>query len=353
MILKKFPYFFLFVLLICSPACIQSTDDMAQTEAKDESVLNIYTSLEDDQLKDYLAGFQKAYPDVKLNITRDSTGIITAKLLAEKENVKADLVWGLAASSLLLLKSEGMLAPYAPKGVERILPLFKDELSPPQWVGIDVWEAAFLVNKDVLERNGITEIPQTYKDLIDPQYKGLIAMPHPASSGTGLLFVNAFIALYGEEEAWAFFDKLHENVAVYHHSGSAPAKTAAQGEYGIGLSYGYRCIKSAMSLGDLGAVVFPSEGSGWDMEANALLKRPEGEKEIAKKFLDWAINDEQMFLYGKNYPIVATGLKTNVPSEYKEDPVDQLIENINLQWCADNRDRILAEWSRRYDGQSN
>ena len=46
--------------------------------------------------------------------TRDSTGIVTAKLLAEKNNPQADVVWGLAGTSLLLLKAEGMLGLYAP-----------------------------------------------------------------------------------------------------------------------------------------------------------------------------------------------------------------------------------------------
>ncbi|MEG2198829.1 MAG: putative 2-aminoethylphosphonate ABC transporter substrate-binding protein, partial [Anaerovorax sp.] len=51
-----------------------------------EQELNVYTALEDDLITDYLAGFKTKYPDVKVNITRDSTGIITAKLMAEKEN---------------------------------------------------------------------------------------------------------------------------------------------------------------------------------------------------------------------------------------------------------------------------
>ena len=42
------------------------------------------------------------------------TGVITARLIAEKANPKADMVWALAATSLLVLEAKGMLAPYAP-----------------------------------------------------------------------------------------------------------------------------------------------------------------------------------------------------------------------------------------------
>lgn len=335
--------------------CVQN-EETAKAEVEnvelDEKVLNVYTALEDEQIADYLEGFKSQYPDVMVNITRDSTGIITAKLLAEKDNPQADVVWGVSAASLLVLDGQGMLEPYAPEGVERILPEFKDNSEVPKWVGIDAWETAFIVNKQVLEDKGITTVPQSYEDLLDPAYKGLIAMSNPASSGTGTLTVNGILTLMGEEKGWEYLDKLNENVSVYLHSGSAPAKNTATGEYGIGVSFGYRCIKSAKDLGDKGVVVFPSEGSGWDVEANSLIKRAEGNKEISKKFLDWAITDEAMVKYSASYPIIATGIGDNIPEGYEVNPVDQLIPNVDLKWCAENRDRILKQWSERYDSKS-
>ncbi|MGL5972945.1 MAG: extracellular solute-binding protein [Oscillospiraceae bacterium] len=303
-------------------------------------------------MTDYLEGFKAMYPNVKINITRDSTGIITAKLLAEKDNPQADVVLGISATSLLVLDEKNILEPYAPVGVERILPEFKDSAATPKWVGIYAWETAFLVNKDVLASKGITKIPESYADLIDPMYKGLIAMPNPASSGAGTLTVNGILSLMGEDNGWDYLDKLNDNIAVYLHSGSAPAKNTATGEYGIGVSFGYRSIKSSKDLGDKGVVVFPKEGSGWDVEANALMKRSEGNKEIAKKFLDWAITDEVMVKYAVGYPIISTGIGDNIPDGYDVNPLDQLIKGIDLKWCAENRDRVLAEWTKRYDGKS-
>lgn len=333
--------------------CVATKQNAAETTAAagDEKVLNIYTALEDDQIAEYSESFKKQYPDVTLNITRDSTGIITAKLLAEKENPQADVVWGLSAASLLVLDGQDMLEPYAPAGVDRILDQFKDASQVPKWVGMDAWETAFLVNKEVLESKGITDIPTSYADLSDPQYKGLVAMSNPVSSGTGTLTINGILSLYGEEAGWAYLDKLHDNVSVYLHSGSAPAKNTATGEYGIGVSFGYRCIKSAQEMGDNGVVVFPAEGSGWDVEANCLIKK-EGMKEISKKFLDWAIADEQMKNYAKNYPIVATATGEAIPEGYEKNPVDQLIPTVDLKWCAENRERVLQEWTDRYDGKS-
>ena len=116
------------------------------TGAAAETELTVYTAVEAEDLKRYAETFNADHPDIKINWVRDSTGIVTAKLLAEKNNPQADVVWGLAATSLLLLKSEGMLEPYAPKGVEKLDPKFVDKSDPPAWVGMDAWVAAVCYN---------------------------------------------------------------------------------------------------------------------------------------------------------------------------------------------------------------
>ena len=83
---------------------------IADAEAK--TVLKVYTALEEEQLPIYKEAFEKAHPDIEINWQRDSTGVITARLLAEKDNRQADVVWGLAATSLMLLDKNGMLDGY-------------------------------------------------------------------------------------------------------------------------------------------------------------------------------------------------------------------------------------------------
>ncbi|MGV3069864.1 putative 2-aminoethylphosphonate ABC transporter substrate-binding protein, partial [Proteus mirabilis] len=61
--------------------------------------ITVYTAIESEQLQAYKQAFEAKYPDIKIKWVRDSTGIITAKLLAEKDRPQADVVWGLAASS--------------------------------------------------------------------------------------------------------------------------------------------------------------------------------------------------------------------------------------------------------------
>ena len=59
---------------------------VASTPVGAAEPLLVYTALEADQLKAYKTAFEKAHPDIEIRWVRDSTGIITAKLLAEKRN---------------------------------------------------------------------------------------------------------------------------------------------------------------------------------------------------------------------------------------------------------------------------
>jgi len=313
--------------------------------------ITVYTALEDELVTEYLGVFNKSYPDIKINVVRESNGIITARLLAEKDNPRADLVWGTAASSMMALDSLGLLEPYAPKGIERILPKFKSEKPVPTWVGIDAWETAFVINTVELGKLGLSPADiKSYDDLLRPQLKQRVVMPNPNSSGTGFLTVAGALQIKGKntEGGWNYLTKLHENIDHYVHSGSKPAKMAASGECVIGVSFGYAGI-SQKQKGAPVEIAFPVEGSGWDMEANVLMKKNKINP-AACTFLDWAISDEAMELYKKNYPIIATGGDGNYEG-YEIDPVKQLIDN-DFTWTANNRDTILTRWIALFDGKS-
>ena len=332
-------------------SCSGSGEGAKTAGEKNRGKITVYTALEDELVEKYLKSFTAKYPDIDVNIVRESTGIITARLLAEKSNPQADAVWGTAASSLLILDERNMLEPYAPAGINGILPKFKSAKSVPTWVGIDVWETAFIINTVELAKLGlkVSDI-KSYDDLLQPKLKGRVVMSNPSSSGTGLLTVTGLLQLKGKgtDAGWNFLARLHENVYQYVHSGSKPAKMAGAGECVIGVSFGYAGIKQ--KRGGLPVeIVFPAEGSGWDLEANALIKK-KTVNPAAKTFLDWAISDDAMNLYKDSYPILANG-KGGKYDGFDGDPVRQLIDN-DLAWIASNREKILDKWTEKFDGKS-
>lgn len=308
----------------------------------------VYTALEDDQIPRYIKSFKEQHPDIDVKFVRDSTGIVTAKLLAEKDNPQADVIWGLSAVSLMQAKQAGMLEPYAPKDADNILPAYKDAATPPAWLGIDAWMTGFCVNTVELANRKLPR-PESFADLAKPEYKGMVTMPNPASSGTGFLTVSAILQLMGEDAGWAYLDKLNDNISTYTHSGSKPCKLAGTGESVVGISFGYRGLQQ-QKKGEPIATVFPKEGSGWDLEANALVKKAAIKPE-AKVFLDWALSMDAMKEYAKSFAITGYPTGEPVPDGFPADPTKQMVKN-DFDWAAKNRDRILAEWTKRYDGKS-
>src|SRR5437868_14848995 len=84
--------------------------------------VTLYTALENDQLGPFKQAIEAAVPEVEVVWVRDSTGVITARFLAEKDNPRADLVLGLAVTSLIQFEKAGLLETYEPKGVDKLKP---------------------------------------------------------------------------------------------------------------------------------------------------------------------------------------------------------------------------------------
>ncbi len=226
-------------------------------------------------------------PEVEVVWVRDSTGVITARFLAEKDNPRADIVLGLAVTSLIAFEKQGLLETYEPKGADKLKPAFRDTTPPYTWTGMDAFVSVVCFNTAEAAKGNV-KAPVSWKDLTEPAFKGKIVMPHPASSGTGYLAVAAWLQIMGEADGWKFMDGLHENIAVYTHSGSAPCVQAAKGERMAGIGFDMRGAREK-SQGAPIDIILPKEGAGWDMEATGIVK---GTKNLDPRRMDEALRVE-------------------------------------------------------------
>ena len=316
----------------------------ATASAKDK--LTVYTALEEEQLPVYKQAFEAANPNYEIEWVRDSTGVITARLLAEKANPQADAIWGLAATSLMVLDKEGMLEAYKPKGYADVKDDFKDKRDNPTWVGMDAWASAICFNTAEAEKLGLPK-PETWKDLLKPVYAGKIVMPNPNSSGTGFLDVAAWLQIFGEKGGWEYMDALHQNINTYLHSGSKPCKAAGAGEYPIGISFSY----PGVVLKNQGApleIILPKDGIGWEMEATAVMK---GTKHAdgAKALADFAATADANKMYNEYYQVLARkDVQAKLPENYPADEEKLMISPNDFTSMAAKRQAILDEWQKRY-----
>jgi iron(III) transport system substrate-binding protein len=324
--------------------------DLGSAEAQQRTRVMIYTASEIDQLGVLKEAIERDLPDVEIAWVRDSTGVITARLIAERDSPRADMIFGIVTSSLLRLEQMNMLEPYKPKGADELKPSFRDPNEPYSWTGLDAFVVAMCFNTREAARSNVPK-PERWEDLTQPQFQNRVVMPHPASSGTGFLLVASWIQIMGEEAAWRFMEALHQNVALYTHSGSAPCVQASRGERVVGISFDMRAAREKGSGAPID-IVIPHDGVGWEMGGLAIIRgRPAAQAEAARRIADWATSVGANNLFGRFYGIVARpGIAA--PPNYPPDAEARMIPT-NAVWMAENRDRILAEWTRRFETPAN
>ena len=176
-------------------------------------------------------------------------------------------------------------------------------------------------------------------------------MPNPASSGTGYLTIAAWLQIMGEEAGWKFMDALHQNIAQYIHSGSAPCVQAAKGERLIGIGFDMR----GATREDQGRADRPDRArrkawaGRWRSRPSSRAPRTSTPPRSSPTGPSRKKANE---LYAKYYAIVAyPGREADAPPNYPPDGEKAMVKN-DVEWMAKNRDRILAEWTKRYDGKS-
>lgn len=310
----------------------------ATTAAPEAGQLRVYTTLGQDEVELYLADFQIAYPEIMVQVERMTAAGLIERLLAERNDPQADLLWGVGLTSVLYLEWNDLLKRYAPVGLTRVETRFRDADQPPTWVGNSVAVTAFCVNEDEIARLGAAT-PTTWQDLLHANYRRAIVMADPTATDTGLMAVLGTLERLGEQAGWRYLDELHRNIAFYPQSETEPCALVERGEYAIGIA------KTFDNLGKV-QMIYPTDKSGWELTVSALVRK-DPLTPAARTFLDWSISDPVMRLYARRSALTAAPTGLDAPPGYPPDPSAQLIDR-NIPWSAANRERILIEWRRRY-----
>ena len=284
-------------------------------------------------------GLHQAEPEHQLKWVQDSTGVITAKLLAEKANPQADVVMGVAASSLALLDSQGMLVPYAPLNLDAIMAAYRDKKNPPAWCGHG------RLGRDGLlqHRRGAEEGHPQARDLEGPDQAGLQGpdrdaesrlrrAPASSTSTPGSRSGATTTARAAAGSTWTRCTRTSPSTRTRARSRAtwpAPANTwSASRSNTAPTPTRPRARRSTSSS--------PRKASGWDLEAFAIHKGTKN-LEAAKKLADWASSKDAMQLYGKNFAITAqpgvAAPLANVPADY-----EKRLVKLDFKVAAENRD---------------
>jgi ABC-type Fe3+ transport system, periplasmic component len=196
--------------------------------AEDNRVV-IFSSAEDFRNEYFLNRLKEQFPDYDIVIEYMSSGSHAAKLQAEGTATDCDITLDLDASYL------DMLSPILAELSDFDFSNFADDLvTSTKYAPFERNSGAVIVNTQVLEKNNLP-MPESYADLLKPEFEGLLSMPNPKSSNSGYMAFKALVNAWGEEEAFDYFDAFADNVLAFTTSGSGPVNALLQGEVAVGL----------------------------------------------------------------------------------------------------------------------
>lgn len=250
---------------------------------KSENTVVIYASSEEYRNDYILKRLKEQFPNYDIKLQYLPTGKNAAKIKAEGTNTEADILLGVESSYLNDISD--VLTDLSSYDISRYL---EDTIDPNhKYLAWERFSGGIIVNKTLLQEKGL-ETPQSYEDLLKPEYKGMISMSNPASSSTGYIFLKSLCNAWGEEKAFEYFDQLAENVYQFSSSGSGPVNALVQGEAVIGLGMTFQAVQEINNGADLEILYF-DEGSPYAVTGTAVI---DGrlEKPAVKEVFDFLMN---------------------------------------------------------------
>ncbi len=284
------------IFAACSMMLIVLAAFASDVQAKDKIgwVGPVYKELSDSLNKGFKTYYKKTYgKDIDITFVHPGGWpVCVDKVRAWGGKPDADIFLGAGAPAHELLMKEGLIVPYKPKDWDKV---------PAEWHGMKVKDAEYywtcfapwivtnLYNEKVLKKLRLPA-PKTWRDLLNPIYRGSIVYTLPYASGTMHEAVEILIQAFGEKEAWAYLRLLAAQLARFSTGSTDTTQLVARGEIPIGVAQPQMNAMAARKDGYPIRDLLP-EKTILVPEAVALLKGAPNEA-IGKIFLDWLFTME-------------------------------------------------------------
>ena len=221
--------------------------------ARKEGKVVWYTSLALPTAERLAKAFEAAYPGIKVEVNRTGSERILQRVMQELQaNIKTvDVIHTSDAGHFVMLKDKKLLARHTPPGVERFPAGFKDR--DGYYYGLRATVNAIAYNTRVVSA---AEAPKTWKDLLDPKWKGKMVTAHPGYSGVIATHVLALVKLLG----WDYFKQLAANQLMLVQSANDPSGVVASGERPVAVDGGDYTFYQIKKKGNPVEIVYPKEG---------------------------------------------------------------------------------------------
>ena len=303
--------------------------------------VNAYSIWPENWARPMFEEFEKA-TGIKVNFVRFSSGEALARVIAEKNNPRVDVLFGGPVETHAAGIKEGIFESYKPPSFERLAARFRH--AEGQWVAIADDPLVFMSNNKFLKDNNLKP-PASWNDLLHPAYKNMLQMADARTSGTAVTRIFSVLEVNGRDETKAFdyLKRLRPNVQLYTKSGGGGTLPVGLGQAGAGIFFIVDALDTKAKGYDV-SISFPQEGIGTAAEAIALLKGAKN-PELGKKLIDWATSPAMQGQFARHkINFVPAHPDVAVEASLAEVLKGAKIFPIDAEYAGANRKRVVDRW---------
>ncbi|MBI3452645.1 MAG: ABC transporter substrate-binding protein [Rhodospirillales bacterium] len=320
---------------------------LGQTSAtRAQGNLTLYCAVQEEWCRAMVNAFERK-TNIKVAMTRKSSGEFYAQLKAESSNPRGDVWWGGTGDPHLQAAEEGLTLEYKTP----MLPQLQDwavrqaEQSKYRTVGIYAGALGFGYNTEILKRKNLPE-PKCWADLLASGLRDEVQVADPNSSGTSYTMLATVVQLMGEDKGFEYLKQLHRNINQYTKSGAAPAKATSLGETLVGITFMHDMVTMAVQGGPV-KVVAPCEGTGYEIGSMSIIKGARN-LDSAKAWYDWALSPEAQALgaEAKSFQVPSNKGSPVPPQAPRLADVKLINYDFAKYGSSAERSRLLSKWDR-------
>ncbi len=303
---------------------------MPLTGASAQEKVILYSAHNDAIISAMVPRFE-AETGIKAEVVKAGSGDIINRVLAEKDNPRADVIWSIGGEQLEA--QADLLEAYKPSDAEMIDPVFNVGTN---WLPYTAIVNVFIVNKDKL---AAAEYPRTWKDLGRADLKGRISSARADKSGSSYMQLATVLTIYGDT-GWDVYKPMLENF-VLSGSSSAVPRFVNDGEAVVGITLEDNAYKYVAGGGPV-EIVYPEDGTVAAPDGIALVKGGPN-PDNGKKFIDWALSKStQEFLVQE---MGRRPIRTDVAASGDLPPISSFkVVPYDFSWSAGNKDAFRKKW---------
>lgn len=324
-------------LLLITVALLSSCVGVAQKDTE----INVLCTPQEEWCQGMKQEFETKY-GITVNYVRMSSGEALARIQAEKDNPQFDIWWGGPLDSFVAAKGQGLLEAYDSPNYKNLLDNKKFKDADNYWVGIYVGSLGFATNTDWLAQHPGATAPESWDDLLKPEFKGQVMVAHPSTSGTSYTAIATVLQMRGDAAGWEYIQKYAGQISQYTKSGAAPAKFVGQGEAAVAIVFSHDIVNEIDNNKQPLVLSFPQEGTGWEIGGMGLIKGAK-HMQAAKQWFDWALTAEAQAL-GPKYKAYQAPTVQGVELSHPELLQVNLID-YDFLWAGTNKKAIVDKFT--------